>query len=191
MARAGMTTLIQTVRDYAVIGTGDYTLGTLNYWSDDQIQTVLDKHKLTVHREELAPVESYDGGTLVYKEYRSAFGNYEQTTGGTAIFEIEDAVGITIGTASWSMDYANGILTFGSNTTGSAYFLNGTSYDVNRAVASIWRMKAGHHAGGVDFKTDNMSVNRGQLIEHDFDMAEYYDSIGRVNVIGFDRDDTT
>ena len=191
MARTGMTTLIQNVRDYAVIGTADYTLGTVNYWTDDHVQTVLDKYRLTVHREELMPVESYDGGTLVYKEYRSMFGNYEQTTGGTAIFEIEDAVGVTIGTANWSMDYANGILTFDSNTAGSAYFLNGYSYDLNRSIADIWRMKAGHHSSGVDFQTDNMKVNRSQAIQHDFEMAKYYNSMGRVNTLSFDRDDTT
>ena len=155
-ARTGMATLISTVRDFAVSGTADYTLGTTVYWSDEQLQTVLDRHKLAVVREELVPIDSYNAGTVEYLEYRSAYGNYEETTGGTTIFEIENAAGTTVGTASWSMDYANGILTFSADTSGSAYFINGTSYDIYRAAADVWRMKSGHHSSGVD--TDQPSA---------------------------------
>lgn len=190
MARTGMSTLISTLRDLAVAGTADYTLGTVSYWTDDHLQTVLDRNKLTVNREELQVYENYNSGTLQYKEYRSQFGNYEETTGGTAIFEIEDAVGSTIGTANWTMDYTLGILTFGSDTAGSSIFLTGYSYDIYSAAADVWRMKSGHHAGAVNFKTDNMSVNRGDLIKNDQQMANYYAGRGRMKKIQFDRDDT-
>lgn len=190
MARTGMANLISTVRDLGVAGTADYTLGTTTYWTDDQLQTILDRNKLSVRREELQVVPSYDGGTLVYKEYRSQFGNYEQTTGGTAIFEIENAIGETVGTASWTMDYANGVLTFSANTAGSSYFLSGDSYDIYRAAADVWRTKAGHHSGAVDFSTDNMTVNRGQMIQNDREMASYYAGMGRVKIVQYDRDDT-
>jgi hypothetical protein len=173
------------------LGTSDYTLnGTITYWADNQIQTVLDRHKLTVVREELQPIESYNAGTLVYKEYRSQYGNFEETTGGTSIFEIENAEGITYGTANWTADYVNGIITFAADTAGTAYFVNGYSYDINAAAADIWRMKAGHHSSGVDFTTDNMTVKRGQLIKNDQDMANYYAGRGRVKHISFERDDT-
>lgn len=190
-ARTGMATLISTVRDFAVSGTADYTLGTTVYWSDEQLQTVLDRHKLAVVREELVPIDSYNAGTVEYLEYRSAYGNYEETTGGTTIFEIENAAGTTVGTASWSMDYANGILTFSADTSGSAYFINGTSYDIYRAAADVWRMKSGHHSSGVDFSTDNMTVKRSQMITNDMNMADYYAGMGRVKTIQTERSDTT
>jgi hypothetical protein len=191
MARTGMTNLIGELRALAVAGTADYTLGTVNYWSDDQLQTVLDRHQLTVVREELHPVEQYEGGTLVYKEHRSQYGNYEATSGGTAIFEVENATGSTYGTALWSMDYARGVLTFAASTGGSSVFINGYSYDVYRAAADVWRQKAGHHAGAVDFKTDNMSINRSDLMKQDLQMATYYEGMGRVKKMSFERDDTT
>ena len=190
MARTGMSNLISQLRDYGVAGTNDYTLGTTTYWTDNQLQTVLDRHKVFVHREPLVIVDSYDAGTLVYKEYRSQFGNFEETTGGTAIFEIENAVGVTYGTANWSADYANGIISFTADTAGTPYYLTGTSYDIYSAAADIWRQKAGHHASGVDFTTDNMTVKRGQLIKNDQDMANYYAGMGRVKKMSFERDDT-
>jgi len=191
MARTGMTNLISLLRDYTIAGTADYTVGTTSYWSDNQLQTVLDRNKLTVLREQLLSFESYVGGTLVYKEYRSQYGNYEETSGGTAIFEIEDSVGSTIGTTNWSMDYVNGVLTFAADTAGTPYYLTGYSYDVNRAAADVWRMKAGHHAVSIDWSTDNMSIKKGQLIKNDTMMADYYAGMGRMKKIQFDRDDTT
>ena len=191
MARTGMTTLISDLRGYAIAGTADYALGTINYWSDDQLQTALDRRVLSVYREELHPISSYDGGTLVYKEYRSSYGNFEQTSAGTAIFEIENAIGETIGTSAWSMDYTRGILTFGTNTAGSAYFLTGKSYDIYNAAADVWRQKAGQVAAAVDFSTDNMSVKRGGLQKQAMEMANYYAGMGRIQTVSFERDDTT
>jgi len=190
-ARDGMTDLISLIRDFAVSGTADYTLNTTTYWTDEQLQTVLDRHKLAVVREELVPISSYNAGTVEYLEYRSAYGNYEETTGGTAIFEIEYGTGVTVGTALWSMDYANGILTFDADTAGSAFYINGTSYDVYRAAAEVWRMKAGHHSGAVDFSTDNMTVKRGQMIQNDREQADYYANLGRPKFLETERGDTT
>jgi len=190
--RAGMTDLIQKVRDMSVAGTGDYTLGTVSYWTDDQLQTILDRNRLTVVREELVDIAKYStSGVLEYKEFYSQYGNYEQTTGGTAVFVIDDGTGNAIGTSEWTMDYANGVVTFASDQAGSVRYLNGYSYDIYTAAADVWRMKSGHHAGAVNFKTDNMSVNRGDLIKNDLQMANYYAGRGRVKKIQFDRDDTT
>ena len=190
-ARTGMTDIIQAVRDFAVAGTADYTLNATGYWSDEQIQTVLDRNKLSVVREKLEPTLAYNsGGTVEYLEYRSAYGNYEETTGGTTIFEIESAAGTTVGTANWTMDYAGGILTFDEDTSGSAYFINGSSYDIHMAASEIWRMKAGHHSGAVDFSTDNMTVKRSQMIQNDRDMAVYYAGMGRIKTIQTERGDT-
>lgn len=186
-----MTTLLSDLRGMTAAGTADYTLGTTNYWSDDQLQAVLDRRVLSVYREELVPISSYDGGTLVYKEYRSSYGNYETTTGGTSIFEIENAIGETIGTSAWAMDYTRGILTFGTNTAGSAYFLTGKSYDIYMAAADVWQQKAGQVATAVDFTTDNMSVKRGGLQKQALEMSRYYAAKGRVLKVSFERDDTT
>lgn len=192
MARTGMTDLINLLRDYTVAGTADYTLGTVSYWSDNQLQTALDRHKLLVKREPLEIVESYDSGTLVYKEYRSQFGNYEATTGGTAIFEIENAVGVTSGTANWTADYANGIITFAANTAGTPYYLTGTSYDVHAAAADIWRQKMGHHSSqAFKWSTDNMTVDRSGLMKNDSSMADYHASQARIKTISWERSDTT
>lgn len=191
MARTGMTTLIDTMRGLCNLGTNDYTLGTATYWSADHVQTALDRHKTTVIEDELMEVENLiGGGTTEYKIFTSHYGNFEETSGGTSIFYIEDAEGTQIGTAQWTADYANGVVTFGTTQAGSARYVTGYSYDINAAAADIWRMKAGAYAEAVDFKTDNMSVNRGDAIKQCMLMASQYASQMGVKVVDMTRDDS-
>jgi hypothetical protein len=190
MARTGMAVMIETVRGFCNAGSADVVLGTATFWADDEVQRVLDRHKTYIVREELTPFESYAGsGTIVYLEYRSAFGNIESGTAGS--FKIENGPGATIGTSAYTGDYVNGVFTFGTNTAGTAYFMTGYSYDVYAAAADIWRVKSGHVASGVNFSTDNMRVDRGQLIKNCQSMAEYYGRMSGAKVFNFTRDDST
>lgn len=191
MARTGMTTLIGTMRGLCNLGTNDYTLGTSVYWQDDHVQTALDRHKTTIVEEELFEIQNQvGGGSVEYKIFQSRYGNLEETTGGTSIFTIEDSAGTIIGTSNYSVDYANGIVTFGSDQQGSSRYLTGYSYDIFSAAADIYRMKAGAYAESVNWKTDNMSMNRGDAIKQCLTMADYYASMGAAKTIDMTRDDS-
>jgi len=189
MARTGMAVMIETVRGFCNASTADLTLGTTVYWADDEVQRVLDRHKTYIVREELTPFDTYAGaGTIQYLEYRSAFGNLEA---GTSLFEIEDGTGATVGTANYSVDYPQGIVTFTADQAGSARFMTAYTYDLYASAADIWRVKSGHVASGVDFSTDNMRVNRGKLIDNAMQMAGYYDRMSGAKVFNLTRSDNT
>lgn len=176
-ARTGMSDLIATIRGMVATGTADYTIGTVSYWTDDHLQTVLDRYRLDVYREELSIIDTYAGsGTIQYLNYQSEYGNYESTTGGTAIFYLEDGDGDKVGTASYSVDYGRGAITFSADTEGTAYYLTGRSYDLDKAAADIWRQKAAHYAGVFSFSTDNHRIDKGALINNAMKMASIYDS---------------
>jgi len=170
-----MAELIDVLRGMTQAGTADYTLGTATFWDGDQMQRVLDRYRFSVTREQLGKIEFYaGGGTIEYYDYVSQWGNYEQTSGGSAIFWIEDGVGDNIGTASYTADYLSGRITFSSDTGGTTYYLTGRSYDLNRAASDIWRQKASYYANTFDFSTDNHSVKRSDIYKHCLEMASYY-----------------
>lgn len=175
-ARTTLATLISQVRGMTNAGTADYTAGGQTFWDDDRMQEVLDRHRIDVYREPLQafPIHTA-GGTPDYRDYKSQYKNFEQTSGGSAIFIVEDSIGADAGTVSWSADYGRGIVTFAANTEGLAYFLTGRSYDIYGAAAEIWRSKAGHFAEQFDFSTDNHSVSRSQKIKNAMAMADLYD----------------
>lgn len=181
MARSGMSALIEELRGMTEAGTSEYTVGTTLYWSDNAMQDVLDSHRqdLRFHPLQTIPFQGA-GGTLNYLEYSSPFGALEQTSGGTAIFYVQDGAGATQGTALWSMDYRRGVLTFANNTLGTAFYFTGRTYDLNAAAAEIWQKKAAHYAPTTfDFSTDNHSIKRSQVYDHAIAQAKFFAGISR------------
>lgn len=174
MARTGMQTLIDTVRGFANAAPDEWEVSTdssiVTYWSDDEIQRVLDRHKVEHIHAPLEPVTSYSGGSAVVLQYRTGIANIE---GGTAVFKVEDVAGTV---SDYTADYTRGIVTFSTDQSGKTFYWSGFSYDLYAAAADIWRMKASHVAGLVDFSTDGHSVKRSQQAQQYLNMSQYYQS---------------
>jgi hypothetical protein len=188
-ARTGMTQLIETVRGYVDAGTADYTIGSTAYWSDDEIQRVLDQQRTDFYRDQLQVVQTYGSGTVEYKTYLSSFQNLEESSGGTAVFWLENAAGSVLGTALWSADYIRGEITFASDTLGSSVMAYGRSYDLYGAAAAIWRHKAANVSKAYDFSTDNHSLKRSQMMTNFLEMAKYYEGFKAPEVVQLYRED--
>jgi hypothetical protein len=177
-ARTGMATLITELRSMAEAGTADYSISSSTFWSDDHLQDVLDLHRTEIVFQPLTPYPTQGaGGTLLYNDYRSHYGMYEATTGGTAVFYVQDSTGANVGTALYTPDYRRGQVSFAANTAGTTYYLTGRSYDLDAAAADVWRRKASHYAPtSFDFSTDNHSVSRSQVYAHCLEMSNFYES---------------
>ena len=158
MARNTMGTVLADLRNLI-----NDPAGTAQVWTDDQLQYHLDRHRLDVYQAPLAPVPTaIGGGSVAYYEYRSAYRDYEATAGGTAVLFIENGVGTNVGTASYSFDTQNGIVTFTADTTGTAYYLTGRSFDLYGAAADVCEAWAQKVALEFDFSTDGQSFSRSQ-----------------------------
>ena len=181
-ARSGMTDIISTLRSMTNSGTADYTVNAVSFWSDDEMQRTLDRHRQDFYREELIPREEHTGASeLEYTEYRTGYRNIES---GTAYFAIEDAAGSAFGTALWSADYIGGIVTFTTDQEGSARFLSARAYNMEAAAADVWRLKMGHYADTrFDFSTDGHTINRSQLTKMAMDMVHFYESQGGADTV--------
>jgi hypothetical protein len=174
-ARPTLLTLIGELRQMTDAGPADYTLAGVTYWTDAHLQAALDRHRVDLYREPLTALETHvGGGTVHWLDYQSGYGHLEETSGGTAIFVVEDSTGVDQGTASWSADYARGRITFSQNQGGTAYYLTARSYDLNAAAADVWRTKAAQSAKLYHVSTDNHSLSREQIFAHALQMADYY-----------------
>lgn len=186
-ARTGLSDLITILRGYCNAGTADYSAGGTTFWSDDQIQTVLDRHRAEITNRFVQPVPRViTGGAIAYYDYYIGIGNWES---GTAL-AVENGQGQAYGTALYSVDATRGIINFPSGTGGSIVAITGHAYDVNSAAADLWRVKAAAYASSYDFSTDNHRMNRSQLIKNCFDMANLYEEMAPVTIHKIDRDDT-
>lgn len=182
--RSGMSEIINDLRVITEAGSSEWTLGNLTFWDDTQLQNILDKHRedFTFQPLEEHPVYS-TGGTLIYREYEVEYKNIEQTTGGTAIFYIQDGNFDTAGTATWTADYRRGRITFTDNQAGLSFYATGRAYDLNSAAAEVWRIKANHYATNFDFSTDNHNVKKSQVYDHCIERAEYYEGLSESSVV--------
>lgn len=171
-----MADLIAEVRNLSAASTAEYSIGAIAYWTDDQIQGVLDANRKDIVDEALYGQVEYDNtGQPVYHEYRSQYRWLEETVGGTAIFYLRDSAGPRVGTADYTVDYRSGRVSLIPNTMGTVYYMTGRTYDVYAAAASIWRTKAAHVAQRFDFSADGASFKASQLRSQYLDMANELD----------------
>lgn len=189
MSRTTMSELIQTLRGMTDAAQGEWANGTANYWDADQLQVVLDRNRQDIYNEQLKPIQRWGGGSASVYDYQSSFTNFEQTSGGTSVFWLEDSTGADVGTANYTADYLRGFITFAANQMGTIYYLSGRSYDLNAAAADVWRMKAARYAVAYDLSTDNHSLKRSQMHAHAVKMADYYESLGGPSVATLFRSD--
>lgn len=197
-ARTGMSDILAEVRTLAECGTAEYTLGTVTYWTDDQLQAICDRHRYEFAFEPLTcPVPVY--GTAGYQYFDHYVGAkwIEGTMGTTvaAVFYLQNSTGsfLSNGTAIvGTIDYTLGRVTFTSDQGGTVSYATGRAYDINAAAAEVWTKKAAHYApSSFDFSTDNMRVNRSQVYEHCRQQADYYRGLSGngVSTLYLGRDD--
>jgi hypothetical protein len=185
-----MSALITNLRSMTAAGSADYSLAGSAYWTDDQLQTVLDKYRVDVYYDDMVPIPHYPaGGGIEYLVYRAHYKNLED---GTAI-TITDPAGGTVGTADYTIDAPRGIITFDTDraATGTiTYYLSGQAYEPNSAAADVWNQKASHYVTAYDFSTDNHSLRRGQIIDNCLKMAREYTSRKPIFSVTMERSDT-
>jgi hypothetical protein len=175
--RSTCSELIDVLRGMTGAGESEYSTVNEDFFSDDVLQRTLDAHRLNVYQEPIYPAQGFQGTSY---EYQSQWDNYEQSSGGTAIFYLEDGTGAKVSSALYSVDYLNGHITFTANTAGALYYLTGRSYDLNAAAAEVWRQKASQSAvSQFDWSTDNMSVKRSQVQANYQNQADYYQGKAR------------
>lgn len=159
MARATMADLIGEVRRIAGAGTAEYTAADQTWWSDDQIQALLDQHRRDIVREPLGMEQTYaGGGSITWTVYRSRHRHIEA---GTAAI-IEDGLGDNRGTADYTLDGRRGVVTFAADQGGTALYLTGAAYDLHGAAAELLEAWSAALSLDFGFSTDNQRFDRQQ-----------------------------
>lgn len=168
--RAGLADLITRWRELVSDSAG-------SVWTDTEAQTILDNYRVDLYRQELTPVPMNVAGVTVYKTHLVGRRDLETVASGTAYWQVWDANGSAIGTASYSADYQTGVLTFSADQKGSARYLDARSFDLHGAAAHGWREAAATKASLYTFMADGAMYSRAQWFDHCMQMARYFDGM--------------
>ncbi len=160
-----MATLITLLRGLCDAGTADYSLGTATYWTDDQLQSLLDRYRRLVEGLVLVPTEY----STVYR-YDVPFAEAAQS--GVLAWSLVNPAGEEL--EDYTVNYDAGEITFAEDYAGDQAVLRCRTYDLMRAAAEVWRTKAGHVASRFDVTTGGSQLSRAQLRESYLAMAAHY-----------------
>lgn len=184
LAPSVATYVTDQLRAMCNCGATDYTVNGVDYWTDTQLQTILNQYSVDTYQKELIPMDELLGGVYNYIHY--SLGN---TFIESATFALYDSNYIAV-TTGFSVDYTLGLVTFTASTNGMPYYASFRSYDINRAASEVWRMKAAHFAQKVNMKAGNQSINLSDQMAQALQMAAYYSQQAGARSISFERDDT-
>lgn len=175
MARYGMSRNIRKVRQMCNLGSADYTINGVTYWTDEQVQDVIDRYRMTVYQEHLTRKYDITDGTVEYYDYYWRHPNVEQYgTANPEAWHLETGGGSAVGTASYTVNYESRHIRFSSDTGGEFYQLSYRTYDLDRAAAEIWDYKAAQVAERFDVSSDNHRLLASQLISQYSKMADAF-----------------
>ena len=192
-ARTGMSNLLLRFRSMVFAGTADYTVNSVAYWTDDQLQDRLDASRMELHNVPLVPMPELgqQAGAAVYRyhDYAVGRGDLEEAASGTVAWVVRDANGAEVGTANYTPDYIRGIVRFTNDQMGSAYTVKARSYRLKQAAAAVWYEKAAQYPIAYDFSTEGQSFKRSQLVDQALKMAQSFDDSSGIVASGFVRTD--
>jgi hypothetical protein len=182
-----MAEIIQEVRRLANAGTADSVVGTVTYWTDNQIQDVIDRHVREFRRMALSPLTTYIDGATTYTDYQIPIKKDDyriEREGAGGGFALLTSSGETA--PSYTVSWSRGMVNFTANTGGDAFYLDCRAYNIWSAVADIFEAKAGMVSGRVDWSSDNHDIKASQEYQHYMDMAKKYRLMAG-NVVGMSR----
>lgn len=175
MARAGMADIIAALRGMTDAAADEYTVAGITYWSDDQLQEVLDQCRRDYYSQPLYPAIENIGGAIVYQSYYWSEGQHiERRESGSEAWLLQDDGAHTAGTAIYTPYYDAGYVRFTSDQAGAGWSLTYRAYDLNRAAGLVWERKAAHVTSRFDISTDNHDLKRSQVRQACLQMASYY-----------------
>lgn len=171
--RAGTDYIIAEVRRITGAGTAEYNLvdqagATITYYTDEQIERILDSRRIRMARHQvLYEPELNTGGTTIYQHAKIGFAWVEDESAGGADnnMKITDNVGSVIGTASYTFSAEDGYISFTADQTGSARYVTGWIHNPYKAAVDVLTSWLNELVKQPDFQTDNMRVWRSARAE--------------------------
>lgn len=148
-------------------------LGNTDLITEEQIQSILDKHKKYLKSHLLKSNPTFQLGEYKYYLYKSDFPYLES---GSGVFRLFDSTGANI-TTDFTVDYLLGQVVFDNDQTGAIRYIDGITYDFNAAVGDCWRLLQAQTAHMYDFSLEDRKFTRSQWFDHCKAMAEYYSNL--------------
>lgn len=174
VARAGMVDLIAELRQLTYASEDIVTWNNVDYWTDDQLQDILDAHSSRISDVKLVPHPRWYSGVHQYLEYEIPKSVPGWIEGPETQFEIVDNLGNVVDSGDYTFYPLYRRVDFNTDTNGVAYYLRGVSYDMNLAASTVWSKKAGFRSELIDIRGGSFLLKEDQEYQHCLQRAAYF-----------------
>lgn len=170
--RAGMVEVIAELRRMTDTSENDTTVNGVTYWTDEQLQTILDQRRQYVDNAPLLAVPEVLDSVTTWTRYHMPIvsGVWERDTA----FQVVNASGEDA--PAHTIEYDAGVILFAATTDGRTYYVRGRVYNLNRAAAQVWLEKAGHRATLIRWKAGTHTLDEDLEYQHCLEMYTKYSS---------------
>jgi hypothetical protein len=135
-----MATLIAQVRQMTGAGTAEYQVGAVTYFTDDQVQDLLDACRGELWQQPLTAEETWQpGGTTETTRFRLSLAPVESG----ANFSVVDRLGNVISSGDYTLDPVQGLVTFATEPASTDLYVRAVAFDVYAAAANLLDQWAG------------------------------------------------
>lgn len=162
--RNGMASVILELRRMTDASATEVKVNGVQYWTDDQLQTVLDQYRHDVLDLPLMPASQREAGKDVTLRYYipDEVGTWIEND--PTVLTVVDENGIT--QSSYTYDPTSRYFLFDANTNGATRLMRGRFYDLRLAAARVWFDKAGHRVALINWKAGGQNLNEDQEYQH-------------------------
>lgn len=180
MARLGMAALILALRSMTAAQADEATVNDITYWTDDQLETILDKYRQDLLRQSLTSIPLQVDGVMDYSRYTFPipFGymiERPDTDEEEPTFRLYNSLGTLIPAADYAVDPVQGVITFiEAQTTPRVMYLRYRLFNMNLAAAQVWREKAAHRAHFITWRTGAHTLHDDQEYQHCLEMVRVF-----------------
>ncbi len=171
-ARPGMTSIIQELRSLTDASEDDTTVNNVSYWSDEQIQGILDLHRRDALDVALVSHPLMEDGERVTKRYYIPDRVGVWIDNDPSVFTVVDAIGVVA--SGYSADLTGRQINFDSSTGDTAYYLRCRTFDMNAAASEVWSKKASHRASLIAWKAGGQTLAEDQEYLHCIERAKHF-----------------
>lgn len=174
MVRETIRSGILRLRELTEAAFDDEFHGVL-YWSDEQLQTILDRFSTYVPRFPLRSFRVLENGVWQTRVKSFSVDHFLAIEEMAAVYD-ENGFAYT---GEHTIDYTRRLVFFGDSFTDTEamYSIELTWYDLTRAAADVWRMKAGQRADYIQMQAGTHKSMFQQEYEHCLERQRYFESL--------------
>jgi hypothetical protein len=169
-----MALIIAQLRTMTDAEESEVTVNDVAYWTDVQLQEILDHSSTDVLDVDLTSVPFRESGTITYKRYYIPDTVPSQWLERDAALEVVDVLGNLISSSNYTYYPGRRLIEFTADTGGTSYRLRGLMFNMNAAASEVWKQKAAHRAELVEWKAGPHAVREDDMYQHCLQMAQFY-----------------